>query len=43
MARLDHHRLGPAQVFYNLEFSRYVLATGEVPIVGFGRIPPGPG
>jgi hypothetical protein len=29
------------QVFYNLEFSRYVLATGEVPIVGFGRIPPG--
>ena len=27
---------GPAQVFYNLEFSRYVLATGEVPIVGFG-------
>ena len=29
------------QVFYNLEFSRYVLATGEVPIVGFGRMPPG--
>ena len=29
------------QVFYNLEISRYVLATGEVPIVGFGRIPPG--
>ena len=29
------------QVFYNIEFSRYVLATGEVPIVGFGRVPPG--
>jgi hypothetical protein len=29
------------QVFYNLEFSRYVLATGEVPIVGFRRVPPG--
>jgi hypothetical protein len=29
------------QVFYNLEFSRYVLATGEVPIVGFRRLPPG--
>jgi hypothetical protein len=29
------------QVFHNVEFSRYVLATGEVPIVGFGRMPPG--
>jgi hypothetical protein len=29
------------QVFYNIEFSRYVMATGEVPIVGFGRVPPG--
>ena len=29
------------QTFYNVEFSRYVIATGEVPIVGFGRVPPG--
>ena len=29
------------QVFYNIEFSRYIMATGEVPIVGFGRVPPG--
>jgi hypothetical protein len=29
------------QVFYNIEVSRYVLATGEVMIVGFGRVPPG--
>jgi hypothetical protein len=29
------------QVFYNIEFARYVIATGEVPIVGFGRVPPG--
>jgi hypothetical protein len=29
------------QVFYNIEFARYVMATGEVPIVGFGRVPPG--
>jgi hypothetical protein len=29
------------QVFYNIEISRYVIATGEVPIVGFGRVPPG--
>lgn len=29
------------QVFYNVELARYTLATGEVPIVGFGRIPPG--
>jgi hypothetical protein len=28
------------QVFYNLELSRYALATGEVSIVGFGRIFP---
>jgi hypothetical protein len=28
-------------VFYNLEFARYVMATGEVPIVGFRRVPPG--
>jgi hypothetical protein len=29
------------QVFYNIEFSRYVIATGEVPVVGFARVPPG--
>ncbi|HWM02176.1 MAG TPA: Nramp family divalent metal transporter [Actinophytocola sp.] len=29
------------QTFYNVECSRYVVATGEVPIVGFGRVPPG--
>lgn len=29
------------QTFYNVEVSRYVVATGEVPIVGFGRVPPG--
>ncbi|MGH2695069.1 MAG: Nramp family divalent metal transporter, partial [Actinomycetota bacterium] len=29
------------QVFYNYEISRYVMATGEVPVVGFGRTPPG--
>jgi hypothetical protein len=29
------------QVFYNLELARYTLATGEPPLVGFGRIPPG--
>jgi hypothetical protein len=29
------------QTFYNLEIARYVTATGEVPIVGFGRVPPG--
>ncbi|MQA86348.1 MAG: hypothetical protein GEV03_17355 [Streptosporangiales bacterium] len=29
------------QTFYNVESSRYILATGEVPIVGFGRVPPG--
>jgi hypothetical protein len=31
------------QTFYNIEFCRYVMATGEVPIVGFGRVPPGAG
>ncbi|MGH8875381.1 MAG: Nramp family divalent metal transporter, partial [Acidimicrobiia bacterium] len=29
------------QTFYNIEHSRYVVATGEVPVVGFGRTPPG--
>lgn len=29
------------QVFYNIEIGRYVVATGEVPVVGFGRMPPG--
>ena len=29
------------QTFYNVEISRYVVATGEVPIVGWGRVPPG--
>ena len=29
------------QVFYNIEIGRYVVATGEVPVVGFGRTPPG--
>jgi hypothetical protein len=29
------------QVFYNVEVARYVVATGEVPVVGFGRMPPG--
>jgi hypothetical protein len=29
------------QVFYNIEIARYVMATGEVPVVGFGRVPPG--
>jgi hypothetical protein len=29
------------QVFYNVEIGRYVMATGEVPSLGFGRIPPG--
>ncbi|HTE50929.1 MAG TPA: Nramp family divalent metal transporter [Kofleriaceae bacterium] len=29
------------QTFYNVEASRYVLATGEVPVVGWGRVPPG--
>jgi hypothetical protein len=29
------------QTFFNYETSRYIMATGEVPIVGFGRVPPG--
>src|SRR5688500_2348963 len=29
------------QVIYNIECSRYVVATGEVPIVGFARVRPG--
>jgi hypothetical protein len=29
------------QVFYNVEISRYVVATGEVPVVGWARTPPG--
>ncbi|MEW5872423.1 MAG: Nramp family divalent metal transporter [Chloroflexota bacterium] len=29
------------QVFYNIELARYTLATGESPIAGFGRVPPG--
>jgi hypothetical protein len=29
------------QTFYNIENARYTLATGEVPIVGFARMPPG--
>jgi hypothetical protein len=29
------------QAFYNVEIGRYVVATGEVPSIGFGRIPPG--
>jgi hypothetical protein len=28
------------QVLYNIEISRYVVATGEVPVVGFARVPP---
>ena len=29
------------QALYNMEIGRYVVATGEVPSLGFGRIPPG--
>src|ERR1700754_4276420 len=29
------------QTFYNVECSRYILATGETPVVGWGRVPPG--
>ena len=29
------------QVFYNVELARFTLATGEAPIVAFGRVPPG--
>jgi len=31
------------QTFYNIENARYTMATGEVPIVGFARMPPGAG
>src|SRR5919106_4637586 len=31
------------QTFYNIECARYVLATGEVPVLGWGRVPPGGG
>src|SRR5918996_1096411 len=29
------------QTIYNIEHARYIVATGEVPVVGFGRTPPG--
>ncbi len=29
------------QALYNMEIGRYVMATGEVPAIGFGRVPPG--
>ena len=29
------------QVFYNVELARYTLATGETPLIGFGRAWPG--
>ncbi|MGH9005666.1 MAG: Nramp family divalent metal transporter, partial [Acidimicrobiia bacterium] len=29
------------QTIYNVEIARYVIATGEVPVVGFARVPPG--
>ncbi len=29
------------QTFYNVEISRSVMATGEAPVVGWGRVPPG--
>lgn len=29
------------QVFYNVELGRYTLATGEAPVLGFGRVWPG--
>jgi hypothetical protein len=29
------------QTIYNVEIARYVVATGEVPVVGFARVPPG--
>ncbi len=29
------------QVFYNVELARFTLATGETPVLAFGRIPPG--
>ncbi len=29
------------QTIYNVEIARYIVATGEVPVVGFARVPPG--
>ncbi|WP_232666302.1 Nramp family divalent metal transporter [Pseudonocardia sp. TRM90224] len=29
------------QTFYNVECARYIVATGEAPVVGWGRVPPG--
>lgn len=29
------------QVFYNIELARFTLATGEPPVLAFGRTPPG--
>lgn len=29
------------QTFYNVELARFTLATGESPIIAFGRVPPG--
>jgi hypothetical protein len=29
------------QVFYNVELGRFTVATGETPILAFGRVPPG--
>ena len=29
------------QTFYNVEVSRFVIATGETPVAAFGRVPPG--
>ncbi len=29
------------QTFYNVEVSRFVVATGEAPVAAFGRVPPG--
>ncbi|MDA0638542.1 Nramp family divalent metal transporter [Nonomuraea sp. MCN248] len=29
------------QTFFNVECARYVTATGEAPVVGWGRVPPG--
>jgi len=29
------------QTFYNIEIGRYIMATGEVPVLGYGRTPPG--
>jgi hypothetical protein len=32
---------GVLQTFYNVECARTVMATGEVPVVAWGRVPPG--